>query len=363
MKNWPKHCGRALVRCSIDMPQDPPRLARVYLAVTHRCPLRCRHCYAASTPPAGPEFTLREIEKLVQEMAALNVFELTLTGGEPFARADILDIIRLCLGWGMRLTVLTSGMMDASLLQKVKRLPVELRLSLDGVSEETHDYIRGKGNLGEVVRIVRELRTGGTSRLSAHFTVNRLNLREICKVPYFLHQLGIRDLVVSMIKPAGRACEHPELLVEPELLPLARERMSTISKSPALSLRRYTEQSWSGLACPAAFTKCGITPEGNITPCVFLGDRYIGGSIREHSLEQLWRDDETCRMLRCLRGSEECLHCSQFATRHGGCRARALYYRGSIEDTDPYCCALRDSRADESFYRPEGRVPVSRNVS
>ena len=137
------------------LPLECPKLVRVYLAVTHRCPLRCRHCYAATESTAPPELTFHEIEKLVQEMAAMDVRELTITGGEPFVRTDILDIIGPCLENGLRLTVLTSGIVDSAFLGHVKQSDVELRLSLDGASEETHDYIRGKGNLKEILRIAR----------------------------------------------------------------------------------------------------------------------------------------------------------------------------------------------------------------
>ncbi len=331
------------------LPLECPKLVRVYLAVTHRCPLRCRHCYAATESTGPPELTFHEIEKLVQEMAAMDVRELTITGGEPFARTDILDIIGLCLENKLRLAVLTSGIADSALLGQIKQHDMELRLSLDGAGEETHDYIRGKGNLEEVVRIARELRTHSRVRLSVHFTVNRLNLREICQIPSLLDRMGVQELVVSVIKPAGRAKEHPELLLEPELLPLARERIATISKNRRIVWRRYSDKNWSALACPAAFTKCGITPEGNITPCVFLGEGFVGGSLREHSLEHLWCHDDTCRRLRKLSVNPDCLSCARLGTHNGGCRARALYYRGSLEDRDPYCCALRQNSINESL--------------
>jgi radical SAM protein with 4Fe4S-binding SPASM domain len=331
------------------LPPECPKLVRVYLAVTHRCPLRCRHCYAGAGSAVSPEMTFREIEKIVREMAALDVRELTITGGEPFVRTDILDIIGLCLESGLRLTVLTSGIVDSALLRHIRQRDMELRLSLDGASAETHDYIRGKGNLKEVLRIVRELRSHSRIRLSVHFTVNRANLGEICRIPSLLDQMELRELVVSVIKPVGRAREHPELLLEPELLPLARERIATISRNRRIFWRRYSDKNWFALACPAAFTKCGITPEGNITPCVFLGEGFVGGSLREYSLDHLWRHDDKCRRLRNLSVNPDCLGCARLGTHNGGCRARALYYSGSLDGRDPYCCAVRQNSTNESL--------------
>ncbi len=338
------------------LPPECPKLVRVYLAVTHRCPLQCRHCYAAAAPVVRPEMTFCEIEKIVREMAGLDVRELTITGGEPFARTDILDIIGLCLENKLRLTVLTSGIVDSALLGQIKQCDLELRLSLDGVSEETHDFIRGQGNLKEVLRVARELRCHSRVGLSVHFTVNRLNLRELCGIPSLLDRIGVRELVVSVIKPAGRAREHPELLLEPELLPLARERIATIARNPRILWHRYRDKNWSGLACPAAFTKCGITPQGNITPCVFLGEGFVGGSIREHSLDHLWQHDDMCCRLRSLSTNPDCLRCARLGTHNGGCRARALYYSGSLEQRDPYCCAIRQNSRNESLGVSDGRA-------
>jgi radical SAM protein with 4Fe4S-binding SPASM domain len=177
-----------------------------------------------------------------------------------------------------------------------------------------------------------------TNKLSVHFTVNRLNIHEIIRLPYFLLQLGIYDIGISTIKPAGRAKEHPELLIEPDLLPLAREKMRKISTNKLINFHKYNDKSWSGVACPAAFTKCGITFEGKITPCVFLGPEFIGGSIKDHSLERLWNYDAKILKLRNIGEGCDCFGCPNLPDRNGGCRARALYYEGSVTGKDPYCC-------------------------
>ena len=306
---------------------------RVYLEVTRACPLQCLHCYADAGPARKEEISLSEFNNLVTQMIQMKISELIISGGEPFIRKDIFDLLDAALIQGLKVSVLTSGIfIDKSMALRLKNYDIDLRFSLDGVTSETHDFIRGKGNLEKVISAISILKEEGFQPLSVHFTVNSLNISEILQLPSFLYRLGIRDVVISTIKPTGRAIKHPELLVGAELMLLVRNRIKIISSNRYLIFHIHKEKNWDGLGCPAAHTKCGITADGRITPCVFLGEEYEGASIREHSLKELWENDEKMNEVRSLSSVQGCSSCGG----DGGCRARALYYSGSLKGADPY---------------------------
>ena len=83
------------------------------------------------------------------------------------------------------------------------RLNIRVKISLDGVLPETHDFLRGYGAYEKLLRALGCLRAVGIANLSVHFTIHRKNLRELTKLPELLPKLGVRNLMVSMIKPAG----------------------------------------------------------------------------------------------------------------------------------------------------------------
>lgn len=323
----------------------PTHPYRIYLEVTRSCPLQCLHCYIKDTPNLSGELTINDFKNLFGQMIAMNIKELVITGGEPFLRTDILQIIDVASKAGLKVTVLTCGVLiNRQLIHAIKNYDIDLRLSLDGITPETHDFIRGKGNFEKVIcafNIIKEIKI---NKLSVHFTVNRINISEILQLPNFLYHLEIQDVTISTIKPAGRALQHKELLIGPDLMLLVRDRINTVSKSKNIAFHVYTEKNWQGLSCPAAFTKCGIAADGRVTPCVFLGPNFYGESIRSKPLKEIWQNDEIMAKLRNLSVNNQCLFCSQFATLHGGCRARAIYFNGELNAVDPYCCGIKNQQ-------------------
>ncbi|MFH1259468.1 MAG: SPASM domain-containing protein [Elusimicrobiota bacterium] len=203
------------------------------------------------------------------------------------------------------------------------------------------DNRRHKGNFNLVLNCLNILKEAGVERRSIHFTVNRTNIGDILQLPYFLQQINVPNVVIGIIKPTGRALEHPEILIEPQLVLLVKERIRTISANKFLNICQYTENNWQGLGCPAGNTKCGITAEGKITSCVFLGKEYEGGNIKISSLEYLWNNDAALNTLRTLHGNETCANCPILLQCSGGCRARAIYFNKDINASDPYCCEIK----------------------
>lgn len=325
---------------------------RIYLEVTRSCPLQCLHCYAEDSSGLYDELTLQDFERLANQMISMKIKELIISGGEPFLRPDIFQLIEIASRRGLNVTVLTNGVLiNQQMAQAIKNFNIDLRLSLDGITSETHDFVRGKGNLEKVIEAIEIIKKEGIKILSIHFTANRMNIPEILRLPNFLFHLGITNITISTIKPAGRALRHPELLIGPDLMLLVRDRINTISKSRNLIFQAYKEKNWRGLGCPAAYTKCGISNDGQITPCVFLGDNYRGGSIRESPLEDLWLNDEKLNQIRNIPANIPCSNCSALPFQNGGCRARALYYSGSINGKDPFCCELKKHSENLSSLR------------
>lgn len=319
--------------------------ARVYLDITNFCFLNCKHCYASACKASDRELTLKELKNLVQQITGLGINNIIVSGGEPLSRNDIFDFLSYCADNELSITLLTNGLLIDSKKSKILRsISAEVCVSLDGVTKASHDYIRGKGNFEAVLQAINILKSSKVDKISAHFTANRLNLNEILRLPYFLNEIGMSYVVISCIKPVGRALQYPEILIDPSLMLLVRERLATIYKNRTINFRFYRDKNWDGVSCPAAHAKFGITSEGRITPCVFLGADFVGASLRDYSLEHLWNNDKMLAKLRSLPINNSCSHCSQVNDWNGGCRARAIYFNGELDAVDPYCCKLKDQK-------------------
>jgi len=129
------------------------------------CNIACGHCFI-SCSPANRSFrfmALEQVKRYLKESLQMGVKEYYFTGGEPFMNRQLLDILQLTLEYGPA-TVLTNGMLitekTARRLQELEAgsiYSLEIRVSLDGYSEEMNDAIRGKGVFQKTLRGVRLL--------------------------------------------------------------------------------------------------------------------------------------------------------------------------------------------------------------
>ena len=131
------------------------------------CNIACHHCFISCSPTnhSFEIMTLEQIRPILEESQTLGVKEYYFTGGEPFLNKEILPILSETLKYGP-VTVLSNGMLfkDHTLkqleaIEMGSSYTMEIRISLDGFTEEANDAIRGKGvfrktmeGIGQLVR-------------------------------------------------------------------------------------------------------------------------------------------------------------------------------------------------------------------
>ena len=125
-----------------DEKLGPPRGIVLDLALTSRCPLRCRYCSVDKTP--YPELPAREWVGIVESFARLRRIELvSLEGGEPFLRPDLIEILEVCLACAGEVKIITSGAipLESLPLNLLRHPRFFLELSMDG-PREVHNFLR-----------------------------------------------------------------------------------------------------------------------------------------------------------------------------------------------------------------------------
>jgi sulfatase maturation enzyme AslB (radical SAM superfamily) len=126
--------------------KDAP-FQNLWIHVTNKCNLRCKHCHLSSGASFQDELTTEEIFSIVSQAEQLGVKLLVVTGGEPLVREDILDILNYASEHIDRVLLLTNGtLITDEIAEKLKEFKVDVQVSLDGAQQETQDFIRGKGS-------------------------------------------------------------------------------------------------------------------------------------------------------------------------------------------------------------------------
>jgi MoaA/NifB/PqqE/SkfB family radical SAM enzyme len=149
---------------------DIPRLEQLWFQVAGTlCNLACRHCFI-SCHPGNRSFgflSLAEVERRLEESVALGVREYYFTGGEPFLNPSMTDMLVAALRYGPA-TVLTNAtvLRDEWLVRlrdaaRESIYSLEFRVSIDGVTAEQNDPIRGDGTFQRAMQGVQKLVTFG----------------------------------------------------------------------------------------------------------------------------------------------------------------------------------------------------------
>lgn len=327
--------------------------------LTLACDLACVHCGSRAGKARPNELTTEEALRVVTELAAMGTKEVTLIGGEAYLHEGWLDVAAAVHRAGMKIGIVTGGQgMDATRAAQAKAAGVStVSVSIDGL-EATHDFVRNKkGAYAAGLRALENARSAGI-RICANTQITSRALREIEPMFDRLMDAGIDAWQVSMTVPMGRAADRPELLLQPyqvlEVLPMigriharATERDIMIFPGndigyfgPYESLLR--SGSWNGhrSSCSAGRLAMGIEADGAIKGCPSLPSRdYVGGSVRDHSVEEIWQRSEPLRFTRS-RTTESlwgyCKTCYYAEVCLGGCSWTAHVLFGKIGN-NPYC--------------------------
>ena len=159
--------------------------------VTSRCNLRCSHCfYWKELNTGNAELSIDEIRRIAASFK--HPVSLSLTGGEPFIRKDLKEIIEAFhQGCGTReIGIATNGTLQKATIETIRSIleadclsSLSVQISLDGL-EKTHDDIRGvKGSYKKAISTIKELKKLEGKypgfRLKTALTVQKRNLSEL----------------------------------------------------------------------------------------------------------------------------------------------------------------------------------------
>ncbi len=171
--------------------------ARLWIYTNFHCNLACEYCVVASSPRARPrELSLERLRALVDEAVDEGFSELYLTGGEPFAHPQIVELIEYACD-RLPTVVLTNAMLftgrrRGELARLAGRTNLTLQSSIDGACAATHDRWRGAGSW---VRAMDGLRyaAGVGLPLRVAMTQTPDNVGEVDALRDLLAGLGVPD--------------------------------------------------------------------------------------------------------------------------------------------------------------------------
>ena len=122
--------------------QNAPVYVQFY--ITARCNLTCRQCNIIYANSDVRECSLEEIKRIADNFASLGVAIVLLTGGEPYVREDLPEIIREFESRGVHVRMQTNGLATEEQIHRcVEYGGKDISISLDSLHPPTQDDING----------------------------------------------------------------------------------------------------------------------------------------------------------------------------------------------------------------------------
>jgi 7,8-dihydro-6-hydroxymethylpterin dimethyltransferase len=187
----------------------PEGLRELWLQVNNACNLSCTHCLVSSGPGGLPGLAAEELVRLVDRAAALGLERLFVTGGEPFLRRDLFDLLRHATeDLGLEAIVLTNATVWSGRIRQglagLDRGRVRFQVSIDGARPESNDPIRGEGTFAKALAGAAELADLGFE-VSLTTVTSEHNLDELPEIPRLVRQVGARSQHLMWSHRRGRA--------------------------------------------------------------------------------------------------------------------------------------------------------------
>jgi len=299
---------RQLPLASASTPRDRVRPIYCVWEITLACDLTCRHCGSRAGRARPDELSTAECLDLVRQLAALDVKEVTLIGGEAYLRPDFLQIVQALSELGIATSMTTGGRgLTPELARGAKAAGLGgVSVSLDGLGP-THDRLRGvEGSFAAALRAMDACRGAGL-RVYTNTQINRLSMPELPELLQTLGEHGSSAWQLQITVPMGRAADEPEVLLQPydllELFPLLASLKPTADSLGIFMFRGnnlgyfgpyetlfkgWTPNGHHG-SCGAGTSTLGIEADGTIKGCPSLGTIAWGaGNVRDAPLEDIW---------------------------------------------------------------------------
>lgn len=357
---------------------ERPKRYALAIELTAFCNQKCGYCYNDFREDPGTVGSLprEELLGLVERALTEVDFEhVTLTGGEPFARPEVFDILEIVKRHGRSAIIISNGgLVTAAHAERLASLPVHfVQITLNGPTADLHEEHVGPGHFEPTLAGIRALRERGVG-VAGSIVVTRKNARAVAETLAVFRDLGVTEVALSRYSPAGYAAgQVAELLPSrTDLLAALRQaepfgaagmRLQVTLPVPpcVVDTADFPHITFSSCPIGTEAQELALGPRGELRNCTLHTE--VLGDARARSFADLVTSDPVAHYRDVT--PEFCAPCPLKASCIGGCGAAAVAIFGRRE-VDPFVA----QHVDDAFAAQlkaaraggDGFVPASKLV-
>ena len=262
--------------------------------VTYRCNARCSMCNRYKCPSRPEEEISPEVMKRLPKMYFTNI-----TGGEPFIRTDLKELVRELYRKSDRIVISTNGFFTDRIIELCREFPdIGIRISIEGL-EQTNNEIRGlEDGFHRGYITLKKMLEMGMRDIGFGMTVQDKNASELVPLYKLSDEMGMEFATAALhnsfyFVETGNII-HDRPMVAKQFEELINELLK--SGSPKKWFRAYFNHGLINyifcqkllLPCHMSFDTFFIDHYGDVMPCNGTKDKEVMGNLNRQTWEELW---------------------------------------------------------------------------
>lgn len=323
--------------------------------VTGSCNQKCVFCYniwkdlcsKQNSVTLSKEKQLKVIDKIVEN----EIFDIIFSGGEPLLIDWLEELIKKCSDAKMNSTIITNAILISK--ERAKSLKKaglnDLQISIHHYNPKINDTLTNNpGSFEKTIKGIKNaLEVFGVENINVNMVALPETYNEIYKMAKFLHSIGVGSFSVGTPSVTGELKGNKKLVIDKAMFLSIYKQLRNAKEDfgihvgftggfPICLLPVINDENIGmiGNYCDAGLNQIIIGPDGELRPCVCLGEKL--GNILEEDLNYIWNNNQFLLDIRRMKFvPDKCKKCEYVSVCRGGCRASAQGYYGKLNAIDP----------------------------
>lgn len=332
------------------------------IALTYKCNLACKFCYAGCNCKKEPVTLLNVKDKInetikglsykstvgktssdtiINDMSTeevkkvLNIIKnhaevpsVSFTGGEPTLRSDLVELVEYATSMGIRVNLISNGTQLNE--EYIKRLVngglKSAQISLEGGSCKVHENLTGvKGSFEKTVNAIKLLLKENI-HVHTNTTLNQLNVPYVDELIEFISTLGTKRFSMNLCIPTKATVAAELSVTYTDIVPIL-EHIKVKAEEVGMEFMWYSPTPYcifnpvkaglGGKSCAACDGLLSVAPNGDVLPCSSLPKSV--GNILKSDFDSLWRGKKATFWRNKNYAHKKCEKCEHFTVCTGAC--------------------------------------------
>lgn len=285
----------------------PPEPINIELQLSYKCNAKCIMC-DMEYRDKSKELSLNQLINLIDCLKKLGNKMIILTGGEPFLRKDIYQIIKYANNKEILVTIHTNGLLiNKQNIHLLSGLNINtINVSLHYPSKKQDAICNVSGAYKKIVNSINLLKKQlkNETKINLRCVLTKQNYTHIKDFEHLLNKTNVDSIKFIFARPLEKNSNDKIFLNKDEkkvaikLIKDLSKKTSVLVKPPQIKLLKNTK-------CLCSKLRATITPNGNVIPSCYC-ENIIFGNINTTSFEKIWFSEKANKIR-----TKHCLDCQQ----------------------------------------------------